>query len=204
MKGVAHGIGEFVLLLHAAQEVHVETRARRKKRALCACPVIRNLPAAASAGGRVDRPGNGTLYPPLGGTTSGAHGEIESWSARRTRYCRDNDGTADWNGAGGNPKDAGCHDSAWRTAELEDADADAIDNVVDNCVLVLNPDQRDTDHDGWGNACDADLNNDGVVNLGDLALMKSVFYKPNSYLATAANADLNGDDVVKFSDLARL
>jgi hypothetical protein len=81
---------------------------------------------------------------------------------------------------------------------------DGIDNVVDNCVLVLNPDQRDTDHDGWGNGCDADLNNDGVVNFGDLALMKSVFFKPNSYSATAANADLNGDGVVNFADFARL
>ena len=94
--------------------------------------------------------------------------------------------------------------SAWRTAELEDADVDGIDNVVDNCVLVLNPDQRDTDHDGWGNACDADLNNDGVVNFADLARMKSVFFKPSSYSDDAANADMNGDGVVNFADLAQL
>ena len=76
--------------------------------------------------------------------------------------------------------------------------------MVDNCVLVLNQDQRDTDHDGKGNACDADLDNDGIVNFCDLALMKSVFFKLNSYSATAANADLNGDGVVNFADLAKL
>jgi hypothetical protein len=48
------------------------------------------------------------------------------------------------------------------------------------------------------NACKADLTADGVVNFGDLAKMKSVFFK------TDANADLNGDGVVNFGDLAIL
>ena len=29
---------------------------------------------------------------------------------------------------------------------------------------MANPDQRDTNGDGFGNACDADLNNDNIVN----------------------------------------
>jgi len=77
-----------------------------------------------------------------------------------------------------------------------DTDGDGIVDERDNCVLVPNPSQLDTDHDGYGNACDPDLNNDGIVNFADLAKMKSVFFK------TDADADLNGDGVVNFADLA--
>lgn len=35
-----------------------------------------------------------------------------------------------------------------------DLDNDGIDNFHDNCPSVFNPDQRDTDHDMFGDACD--------------------------------------------------
>ena len=65
----------------------------------------------------------------------------------------------------------------------------------DNCTLVANPDQRDTNGDGFGNLCDADLNNDGVTNFLDLGQMKSVFFSNDP------DADLNGDGSVNFLDL---
>ena len=37
----------------------------------------------------------------------------------------------------------------------------------DNCPGTANPDQRDTDRDGSGNACDADMDGDGIVNTAD-------------------------------------
>ncbi len=40
-----------------------------------------------------------------------------------------------------------------------DADNDNIKNPEDNCWIVPNPDQQDSDHDGKGDACDGD--NDG-------------------------------------------
>jgi hypothetical protein len=79
-----------------------------------------------------------------------------------------------------------------------DADGDGIGDDLDNCTLVSNADQRDSNGDGYGNACDPDLNNDGIVNFADLAKMKSAFF------TTDADADLNGDGVVNFADLARL
>ena len=79
-----------------------------------------------------------------------------------------------------------------------DSDADGVPDTRDDCLVVSNADQLDADGDGYGNACDPDLNNDGIVNFGDLALMKKVFFK------TDAVADLNGDGVVNFADLAIL
>ncbi|MEL7450521.1 MAG: hypothetical protein AAFN78_15010 [Pseudomonadota bacterium] len=76
-----------------------------------------------------------------------------------------------------------------------DSDADGFVDPVDNCPNVVNSDQRDTDGDGIGNWCDADLSNNCAVNFVDLALMKSVFFSAD------ANADLNGDSSVNFTDL---
>lgn len=45
--------------------------------------------------------------------------------------------------------------------EPSDTDGDGIPDVIDNCPLVPNPDQRDTDGDGVGDACD---NCPGVSN----------------------------------------
>ncbi len=82
-------------------------------------------------------------------------------------------------------------------AVIVDADNDLVDDVVDNCLGASNNSQRDTDGDGYGNWCDADLNNDLKVNFADLALFRS------SFATSDANADLDGNGNVNFADLAR-
>jgi hypothetical protein len=79
-----------------------------------------------------------------------------------------------------------------------DTDADTVCDSIDNCTNVPNATQVDADTDGYGNPCDADLNQDGVVNFADLAIMKASFFKTGADL----DADLNGDGVVNFADLA--
>ena len=50
-----------------------------------------------------------------------------------------------------------------------DLDHDGVDDRTDNCLVVRNPDQRDSDGDGQGDACDVlnDGDGDGVVDERD-------------------------------------
>lgn len=79
-----------------------------------------------------------------------------------------------------------------------DEDKDGVDDAIDNCLGIGNPAQRDTDNDGYGNRCDADLDNSGFVAFPDLAQFKSRF------ATSDADADLDGNGFVNFSDLATL
>jgi hypothetical protein len=84
-----------------------------------------------------------------------------------------------------------------RVQVINDPDGDGIPSAQDNCSAVFNPNQRDTDADGYGNVCDADLNSDARVNFADLALFRSRF------ATTDPDADFDGNGVVNFADLAR-
>lgn len=48
-----------------------------------------------------------------------------------------------------------------------DTDGDGVSDTLDNCSVVVNSAQDDTDADDCGNLCDADYNNDGSVGFGD-------------------------------------
>lgn len=79
---------------------------------------------------------------------------------------------------------------------LTDSDADTVKDGLDNCVLRANTNQRNTNADPYGNACDADLNENEFVNSADVALFKS-FFGTNT-----ANADFDGNGFVNAADLA--
>lgn len=85
-------------------------------------------------------------------------------------------------------------ESGFFLTAVVDADSDGIEDAVDNCTLVANSAQVDTDSDGYGNACDADFNNDCVINFVDIAAFS------NEFLGSNALFDLNNDGVVNFLD----
>ena len=51
-----------------------------------------------------------------------------------------------------------------------DADGDGYNHDTDNCRLVSNPTQADLDRDGIGDACDDDIDGDGLSNIQEAAL----------------------------------
>ena len=79
-----------------------------------------------------------------------------------------------------------------------DSDGDGVSDDADNCTETSNADQRDTDADGYGNLCDADLNNDLFVNAVDLGIFRARFFSAD------ADADFNGDGIVNVQDLGVL
>lgn len=80
---------------------------------------------------------------------------------------------------------------------LDDSDADGIADTYDNCMLAPNASQLDTDGDGYGNRCDGDLDDNGIVNFSDLAAFRLAFGTVN------AEADFDGSGgIVNFTDLA--
>jgi hypothetical protein len=87
-----------------------------------------------------------------------------------------------------------------------DTDQDGVIDASDNCVLAFNSDQRDTDQDGFGNICDADLNNDLMVNAVDQGLFKKCYLKQASDAQCPhfEDSDFNADSKVNAQDLGLL
>jgi hypothetical protein len=77
-----------------------------------------------------------------------------------------------------------------------DRDGDGVPDPQDNCTLVANPDQFDADGDGYGNACDADLNNSGLVTAADYTILR------NALNTADPAADLDHDGNVTEADVA--
>lgn len=76
-----------------------------------------------------------------------------------------------------------------------DSDQDGVIDALDNCLVDANPDQVDSNNDGFGNVCDPDINNDCIVNNQDLGLIRQVFFSDFPF------ADFNSDGVVNLFDL---
>ncbi len=51
---------------------------------------------------------------------------------------------------------------------LSDEDGDFVALFLDNCPLITNTNQADTDNDGMGDACDSDDDNDGITDKTEI------------------------------------
>lgn len=80
----------------------------------------------------------------------------------------------------------------------EDYDSDGILNALDNCITKSNADQFDSNSDGYGNACDPDLDDDVDVDGDDVTFYGSM------YLTTNTLSDFNNDGIVNSLDTSIL
>lgn len=82
---------------------------------------------------------------------------------------------------------------------IADDDGDLVPNVFDNCLVEVNgqndlTNQDDADNDGFGNICDGDLTNDGLVAGTDFNAFALLFG------GTDLSADFTGDGLVAGTD----
>ena len=92
-----------------------------------------------------------------------------------------------------------------------DYDHDGWVDSEDNCPLVSNPDQEDSNGDGIGDACccvgsrgNVDCSPDGVVSLSDLTMMIDHLFITLGPLCCPNEADLDGEKGCSLGDLTKL
>ena len=87
---------------------------------------------------------------------------------------------------------------------LPDDDEDDVLDTLDNCVGTANTDQLDTNSDGYGNACDPDVTNDGTVTSPDFVAFSLAFGTSEGDVDYNADADFTGDGRVESPDFVQL
>ena len=85
-----------------------------------------------------------------------------------------------------------------------DTDGDGVQDNIDNCTLIANASQTDTDNDGYGNRCDADFNNDGAIGIPDFGQLVASFGSAEGAPAYNANVDCDDNGVIGISDFGCL
>lgn len=83
-----------------------------------------------------------------------------------------------------------------------DTDGDGVEDAVDNCPTVANPDQRDRDIDGLGNACDWDRDGDSFQDNWEAYTGTDTLDNcPDGPQHKAWPPDLNNDRLIQINDV---
>jgi lysophospholipase L1-like esterase len=81
--------------------------------------------------------------------------------------------------------------------ESPDEDEDLVQDSLDNCVQVANPDQEDTDADDYGNTCDCDFNQSLTCNIDDFNIFLPDF---QSTVDSGVGTDMDASSNVGIAD----
>jgi hypothetical protein len=84
-----------------------------------------------------------------------------------------------------------------------DADSDGIPDVLDSCMTLpsAGPLSCDTDQDGYGNPCDGDFDNSGLVNANDFSNFFLPDFAPPG-LDSGVGSDMDCSGLVNANDFS--
>jgi hypothetical protein len=85
-----------------------------------------------------------------------------------------------------------------------DDDGDGVPDACDNCILEPNADQADVNDDGYGDLCDPDFNDDGLVGVADFNFIRNQFGLACGDPGFEPVADMRSDCRVGIDDFNRL
>ncbi len=95
------------------------------------------------------------------------------------------------------PGDNGSGDNGSGSDASSDDDNDGMENAMDNCPLVANPDQTNTDKDGEGDVCDEDDDNDGLDDVDERERQTN-----SDEVRCSLLVDCDGDSVMDIDEVA--
>jgi Zn-dependent metalloprotease len=126
-------------------------------------------------------PDNSSFLGARGETIAWAYGNYPGWVVCSVRNA--------WAAVGVGNGDLNCDGVEEPT---NDFDGDGAANGVDNCPLISNPMQKDTDGDGKGNVCDGDADEDGFPEYPYGRWAPGYDDCPGLYNPDQTDANLNG------------
>jgi hypothetical protein len=109
----------------------------------------------------------------------------------------------DWDGDVDHPDDPDCA-SADDLLEEPDLDGDLVPDDEDNCTEAANPSQLDSNQDGYGNACDADYDDDDSVGVQDFGILSGAYGASTGEPHFDEDVDADGDGFIGIEEFALL